>query len=307
MATTREHRQPSLDAGPAAESPAGQLSSSEATSLQPPERRPAQTSDVSGEPETVDDLDLVHPGTEEATIQAKLHPYAGAAAIKSGLEGWQRWVSGAVTVFLLSLVVAFAWYWGEAWYHGRQQPATGGSPTASAAGTVEAAAVAAPDSSPGESPQTADEPTADNTFTTVDDSTAANESTPAEDSIAVDPPSSTAQGELQAVLGRVEAWAEAWANQRVDDYLASYASSFEPPRGMSRADWNALRRKRIERPRRIEVQISEVEAELLGTHRARVRFRQTYASDSYRDTTRKALELVLEASDWKITTERAAQ
>jgi len=105
-----------------------------------------------------------------------------------------------------------------------------------------------------------------------------------------------------AVLDRLEAWALAWSEQQVDEYLAFYSAEFQPKRG-SRETWSAQRRTRIERPQRIEVRISEIETNFPSAERAEVSFLQEYASESYRDTTRKVLELVREDDGWMILTE----
>ncbi len=106
------------------------------------------------------------------------------------------------------------------------------------------------------------------------------------------------------IVDAVVAWAEAWSMQRVDTYLSSYAESYQPPGGMSFAQWSALRRDRISGPLRIEVAITDLEVQLLGAERARARFQQSYASDRYRDSTRKILDLVFERGQWRIHKER---
>ncbi len=100
-------------------------------------------------------------------------------------------------------------------------------------------------------------------------------------------------------------WARAWSEQRATEYLSYYAATFRLPRGLTRRGWEQQRRVRILKPRRIVVALSGVSAETLGPDRARVRFQQTYQSDSYRDAVHKTLELVREDGDWRILEERA--
>lgn len=107
------------------------------------------------------------------------------------------------------------------------------------------------------------------------------------------------------VVDTVVAWAEAWSMQRVDTYLSFYAESYQPPGAMSFTQWSALRRDRISGPRRIEVAITDLEVQLLGAERAWARFQQSYASDRYRDSSRKILGLVLERGQWRIHEERS--
>ena len=101
-----------------------------------------------------------------------------------------------------------------------------------------------------------------------------------------------------------QTWARAWSEQRVDDYLRFYAADFRPAGGLSRGAWEAQRRKRILRPRRIEVGLSAIEAMPIGVERAQVSFDQSYRSDDYRDAVRKTLELIKEDGSWKILAEK---
>ena len=61
-------------------------------------------------------------------------------------------------------------------------------------------------------------------------------------------------GEMAAL---VRQWAQAWSDQRVEDYLESYSSGFLPPGGRSLERWQDQRRQRITRPRFIKTTWSE--------------------------------------------------
>ncbi len=78
-----------------------------------------------------------------------------------------------------------------------------------------------------------------------------------------------------------------------------------PPDGLSRAEWEARRRERLERPRAIRVTVALVEAEELAPGRRRVRFVQAYESDLFQDRVCKTLDLVWDATAWRIAAERA--
>lgn len=106
-----------------------------------------------------------------------------------------------------------------------------------------------------------------------------------------------------AVERAVRAWATAWSEQRVPDYLASYASGFELPGGMTRAEWEAQRRTRLRAPASIRLEIGPLEQTTLEPGRVRVAFDQSYATESYSDRVRKILELVWDDGTWKIATE----
>ncbi len=124
---------------------------------------------------------------------------------------------------------------------------------------------------------------------------------------APEPPASGPQGRRPEPAELVAVWARAWSEQRVDDYLGCYSPSFRPRRGMSRGDWRALRRTRLQRPRLIVLEISGLEVEIRGPARAEVRFRQIYRSDTYRDQVEKVLILVREDGAWRILEERVAE
>ncbi len=123
------------------------------------------------------------------------------------------------------------------------------------------------------------------------------------------PPATQAEDPAPAVrpdpLAAVAAWAAAWSDQRVDDYLASYSPDFEPPGGSARPAWESQRRERLRRPSFIRVVVEGPEVEALGPERARVRFRQSYESESFSDRVDKALDLALEDGRWRIVAERA--
>jgi EAL domain-containing protein (putative c-di-GMP-specific phosphodiesterase class I) len=111
--------------------------------------------------------------------------------------------------------------------------------------------------------------------------------------------------QASAVISRVNSWAQAWSDQRVADYLSSYARSFEPPDGMSRGAWEAQRRQRLLAPTSISVAIRDLEVTLPSPDLARATFLQSYKSPTFDDETRKTLELVREDGDWKIAVEQS--
>lgn len=109
-----------------------------------------------------------------------------------------------------------------------------------------------------------------------------------------------------AVVAMVNAWAEAWSEQQVADYLGFYSSRFTPSDGISRSRWAGERRQRIERPRSIQVTLESVAVRPLEDGRAQVRFLQSYRSDSFEDRIVKILDLVQEAGAWKILHENSS-
>ena len=71
----------------------------------------------------------------------------------------------------------------------------------------------------------------------------------------------------------VNAWARAWASNDVPGYLAFYSPDFQTPKGMSRKAWEAERKARIQKPRKIEVDLDSPSVKLDEKNRDIVSFR----------------------------------
>jgi|GEM_PF-81927 len=117
-------------------------------------------------------------------------------------------------------------------------------------------------------------------------------------------PAPSASAEDAAIRAAATAWAQAWAAQDVDRYLAYYAPAFNPPDGQSRKAWEKMRRARISGPRSIQVSISDIEVQQRDADRAAATFRQDYSSNAYTDSVHKTLELVRDGERWLIVDER---
>lgn len=104
----------------------------------------------------------------------------------------------------------------------------------------------------------------------------------------------------------IVAWAEAWAAQNVDAYLAAYAGTFTPQNGMRRPAWEQLRHRRLVDPEFVEIELTDVEILLSSPERARATFMQVYRSDTFSDVVTKILRLVLEDGTWKIESEETS-
>lgn len=105
-------------------------------------------------------------------------------------------------------------------------------------------------------------------------------------------------------LEAVQAWAAAWEEQRVDDYVDSYAESFKPSGGRTRESWAAQRAERIGRQSNLRLDVTLAEVEASGPMERRVTFVQSYASDAYQDRVRKLMRLVWEDDRWRIAEEQ---
>lgn len=106
-----------------------------------------------------------------------------------------------------------------------------------------------------------------------------------------------------AIEQRVRDWAQAWSRQDVPAYLAFYADNFVPPRGQDRAAWEAERNRRVQAPKQIKVEVSDLRIEVKGDT-AQARFRQRYEADHLKGTYSKVLDLALQDGQWKIVRER---
>ena len=118
-------------------------------------------------------------------------------------------------------------------------------------------------------------------------------------------PARAQDGNTEAVLQTVLAWANAWSNRKVESYLAFYAQDFKTPKGEARSEWEASRRQRISAPKKIEVVIESPKVVLNGESSAAVSFRQVYRSDSLSVNSKKTLILVRSEGRWLIQQERA--
>lgn len=107
----------------------------------------------------------------------------------------------------------------------------------------------------------------------------------------------------EAVLNAVYAWSKAWSQKDLAAYFGAYADDFTPEGGLTRQAWEAQRRDRISRPKRIKVAASNPQVAPSENGRVRVSFVQEYESDSFSDQVNKALELKFVGGAWKITRE----
>ncbi|MDX1915191.1 MAG: tetratricopeptide repeat protein [Methylophilus sp.] len=108
-----------------------------------------------------------------------------------------------------------------------------------------------------------------------------------------------------AIIEAVNAWANAWSSQNVNQYLASYAEGFKTPKGESRKSWESMRRERVTAPKSIAVKVSDTNVKMDGEDTAKVSFRQTYTANGKTINTRKTLVMTKVNSAWLILQENA--
>jgi len=114
---------------------------------------------------------------------------------------------------------------------------------------------------------------------------------------------SSQQDQTKAVLKMVEDWTKAWSKNDADGYLSFYAPDFQIPGGETRAQWEAARRDRLAKPRKISVKAVSPKVTLTDASHAAVSFRQSYSSDSLKTSGRKTLQLVKQGERWLIQQE----
>ena len=118
-----------------------------------------------------------------------------------------------------------------------------------------------------------------------------------------EPAKAAPSNEESAVLKAVERWAAAWSNNDVDGYLSRYAPSFKTPDGEPRKAWEAERRARIAKPRKIEVKVEAPKVTFKDANTASVNFRQHYRSNSFKASAGKTLIMIKSGDKWLIQQE----
>jgi tetratricopeptide (TPR) repeat protein len=118
----------------------------------------------------------------------------------------------------------------------------------------------------------------------------------------LEPATTPAAIEQDAVQAAVMAWAKAWSSKNMAGYLGAYGANFKPPSGQSRSQWEADRRARIVPRARINVEVTDLAITVNG-NQATARFRQDYSSDTLNVNSRKTLDMVKSNNRWLIVRE----
>ncbi len=116
----------------------------------------------------------------------------------------------------------------------------------------------------------------------------------------VQPQPAAQEFDAGGAIAALKLWADAWSAQNVAGYLAAYDVDYLPPGGLSLEQWQAQRRLRLKKPKKIEVFLSDFEVSSSGGGTLTVKLVQRYRSDHYRDSTRKGFILVPRNGEWKI-------
>ena len=105
------------------------------------------------------------------------------------------------------------------------------------------------------------------------------------------------------MIKAVNGWAQAWSNNDVNAYLGYYAKDFRTPQGEQRGDWEASRKARIAKPKKIEVGIEQPKVSVNDAKRVSVTFRQNYNSPNLKVSGMKTLVMVKNGDRWQIQQE----
>jgi tetratricopeptide (TPR) repeat protein len=106
------------------------------------------------------------------------------------------------------------------------------------------------------------------------------------------------------VVKSLKGWAKAWSSNDVEGYLAHYAPDFRTPKGEKRSEWEAQRKARVAKPRKIEVDIEAPKVTFNDAKRVTVTFRQRYESGSIKVSSTKTVVMVRAGDKWLIQEER---
>ena len=108
----------------------------------------------------------------------------------------------------------------------------------------------------------------------------------------------------EEVLSAINLWAKAWSENDVPGYLSHYATDFKTPNGEPRTSWEAQRKARIAKPRKIQVDVESPKVVFSDSGRVTVTFRQRYRSDDLNISSSKTLVMVKSGDRWLIQQER---
>ena len=116
-------------------------------------------------------------------------------------------------------------------------------------------------------------------------------------------PASASESAEAQISSAIRGWAEAWSSKDVLGYLSYYSTDFETPDKLTRADWEAQRKARIESPNSISVNVKISKIAITGNEASAV-FQQKYKSDRFTSDNTKTLKLVKAGDRWMIRSER---
>jgi tetratricopeptide (TPR) repeat protein len=118
------------------------------------------------------------------------------------------------------------------------------------------------------------------------------------------PAQAAGKPDTDEVMAHVNAWAKSWSENDIPGYLGAYAADFRTPTG-NRAAWEAERKARIAKPRKIQVVVESPKVEFVGNNSAKVTFVQHYRSDALKSSNTKVLVMTKAGDKWLIQQEQS--
>ena len=116
-------------------------------------------------------------------------------------------------------------------------------------------------------------------------------------------PATASESAETQISAAIRGWADAWSSRDALGYLSYYSTDFETPDKLTRADWEAQRKTRIESPTSISVNVKISKISIIGNEATAV-FQQKYKSDRFSSDNTKTLKLVRVGDRWMIRSER---
>lgn len=116
-------------------------------------------------------------------------------------------------------------------------------------------------------------------------------------------PAAANDGADAQIAAAIQGWAAAWSSKDVLGYLSYYSTDFETPDKLTRAEWEAQRKARLEAPTSISVDVKMQKITVDGNE-AMVVFQQKYKSDKFTSNNLKTVKLIKSADRWMIRSER---
>lgn len=114
-------------------------------------------------------------------------------------------------------------------------------------------------------------------------------------------------GDCKKLASATDTWMTAWNNKDFAAYLGAYSAVFVPALGMSRSQWESLRKKRLNRSGQINTTLKDLQTPKCDGKTADVAFTQQFDSKDYKDVVRKTLSFEFIRGDWKIVRETVTE
>ena len=119
----------------------------------------------------------------------------------------------------------------------------------------------------------------------------------------VAPPPAPNNAICQSITPTVEKWIAAWSKKDIKGYFAVYSDAFVPAQDLKRAQWETLRKNRINKQGSISTVLKNITPSRCDSKTSEVSFTQEYGSVDYRDSVEKTLSMEYVSGQWKIIRE----